>query len=93
MGALMRAHDWSATPLGPAADWPQPLRSGISIMLGATSPIGIYWGADLTLLYNDAWRELIGDKHPHALGRPAREAFPEIWDTIGPVVFCNSWVA
>jgi len=85
MGALMRAHDWSATPLGPAADWPQPLRSAASIMLGATSPMGIYWGADLVLFYNDPWRELIGDKHPHAMGRPAREAFPEIWNTIGPV--------
>ncbi len=85
MGALMRAHDWSATPLGPAANWSQPLRSAVGIMLGATSPMGIYWGADLALFYNDAGRELIGDKHPQALGRPAREVFLEIWDTIGPV--------
>jgi len=85
MGALMRAHDWSATPLGPAPDWPQPLRSAVGIMLGATSPMGIYWGTDLALLYNDAGRELIGDKHPQALGRPAHGVFLEIWDTIGPV--------
>ena len=26
MGALMRAHDWSSSPLGPPEDWPQSLR-------------------------------------------------------------------
>jgi hypothetical protein len=54
-------------------------------MLGADEAIGIYWGADLTLLYNDAWRELIGDKHPEALGQPAKDVFSEIWETIGPM--------
>ncbi len=85
MGVLIRALDWTQTPLGPIEGWPQSLRSALAICLGSRSAIGIYWGADLTLLYNDAWRELIGDKHPSALGRPAREVFPEIWETIGPM--------
>jgi len=37
------------------------------------------------LLYNDSWSQIPGDKHPWALSRPAREVWPEIWDTIGPL--------
>jgi PAS domain S-box-containing protein len=82
MGALIRGHDWESTPLGNAANWPQSLRSVLSICLNSNFPIAIYWGRDLTLLYNDAWSPIPGNKHPWALGRPAREVWPDIWDAI-----------
>lgn len=85
MGALLRAHNWSATPLGEPDTWPQSLRSALSICLEANFPIAIYWGPELALLYNDAWSSIPGKKHPGALGRPGREVWPEIWDTIGPL--------
>ncbi|MET0399061.1 MAG: ATP-binding protein [Longimicrobiaceae bacterium] len=85
MGALMRAHDWSSTPLGPAAGWPQSLRSALGICLHSRYPIALYWGPELALLYNDAWSPIPGVKHPWALGRPGREVWPEIWDSIGPL--------
>ena len=85
MGALMRSHNWTTTPLGPPETWPQSLRSAVSICLGSSFPICIYWGRELALLYNDAWSPIPGAKHPGALGRPAREVWPEIWDTIGPM--------
>jgi two-component system, chemotaxis family, CheB/CheR fusion protein len=85
MGEHIRAFEWAQTPLGPIECWPQSLITATRIMLGAISPVAIYWGADLILLYNDAFRELLGEKHPHALGRPARHVFPEIWETIGPM--------
>ncbi len=81
----MRAHDWAATSLGPAEQWPQSLRSALSICLGSSFQIAIYWGAELSLLYNEAWRPILGTKHPYALGRPGSEVWPEIWDTIGPM--------
>jgi PAS domain S-box-containing protein len=81
----MRAIEWSSTPLGPLTKWPQSLRSALSICIGSRFPIAIYWGAELALLYNDAWSPILGEKHPWALGRPAREVWPEIWDTIGPM--------
>ncbi len=84
MGARIRAHEWSRTPLGPPETWPQSLKMTVSIMVGANSPMAIYWGPDLILLYNDRWRALIGGRHPSALGRSAREVFPEVWETIGP---------
>ena len=85
MGRLMRALDWSQTPLGPIAAWPQSLRSAVSICLNSRFPIALYWGPELALLYNDAWSQIPGEKHPWALGRSGREVWPEIWETIGPL--------
>ncbi|MDX2243301.1 MAG: ATP-binding protein [Leptolyngbyaceae cyanobacterium bins.302] len=83
MARLMRSHDWTQTPLGSPVHWSQSLRSTLSICLNSRFPIAIYWGADHVLLYNDAWRPIVGDKHPWALGRPGREVWSEIWDDIG----------
>ncbi len=84
-GALMRSHDWSSTAFGPPESWPQSLRSALSICLGSEFQIAIYWGPELAVVYNDAWSEIPGDKHPWALGRAAREVWPEIWSEIGPL--------
>lgn len=84
MGQRIREYDWSNTLLGGVALWPQSLRSAISICLNSNFPIAIYWGKDLTLLYNDAWSPIPGTKHPWALGKPAAEVWPEIWDAIEP---------
>jgi hypothetical protein len=84
MGERMRAMDWSRTPLGPVKKWPSHLRSALSICLNSRFPIAIYWGPEFTLLYNDAYSSIPGDKHPWALGRPAREAWTEIWGILGP---------
>jgi PAS domain S-box-containing protein len=84
MGTLIREYDWSATSLGPVESWQQSLRSALGICLNSNFPIAIYWGKDLTLIYNDAWSPIPGNKHPWALGRPAREVWPEIWKDIEP---------
>lgn len=82
MGALIRAHDWSTTPLGHPTDWPQSLRSALSICLHSSFPTAIYWGPDLRLLYNDAWSFIPAERHPGALGRPAREVWADIWSVV-----------
>ena len=82
MGARMRAFDWSKSPVGAVDAWPQSLRSAISICLGSRFPICVYWGPELATLYNDAWSTIPGSKHPGALGKPAREVWPDIWDMI-----------
>jgi PAS domain S-box-containing protein len=84
MGAKIRAHNWSSTPLGPPDMWPQSLRSALSICLHSSFPTAIYWGPDLRLLYNDAWSAIARERHPWALGRPAHEVWPDIWDVIEP---------
>jgi PAS domain S-box-containing protein len=87
MGALMRAHDWTGSPLGPPAAWPQSLRTVVRLMLNTGHPMYIWWGADLACLYNDAYRESIGpERHPGSLGQPALEVWAEIWPIIGPQI-------
>lgn len=84
MGRMIRAFDWSSTALGNPCGWPQSLRSALSICLHSSFPTAIYWGNDLCLLYNDAWAPIPADRHPHVLGRPAREVWAGIWDVVGP---------
>ena len=55
-------------------------------MLTSRQPIWIGWGEELTYLYNDAYKAIIGGKHPEALGRPASEVWAEIWPDIGPLL-------
>src|SRR3954466_11683367 len=69
MGALMRAHDWTTSPLGPPAAWPQSLRTVVSLLLNSKFPMFVAWGPELSFLYNDNYAEILGAKHPTALGR------------------------
>ena len=85
MGQRIRAHDWSATSLGPVETWPQSLRSAVSILLPSKAQIVLFWGPELIAIYNDAYAPVFGMKHPWALGRPARECWSEIWHVIGPL--------
>ncbi len=84
VGALMRRFDWGCTPLGPAAQWPQSLRTTVRIMLTSRYAMWLGWGPDLTMLYNDPYARIIAAKHPAALGSPARDVWREIWDEISP---------
>ncbi len=84
MRPLLERLDWRATALGAPASWPQSLRSAASICLEAKYPIAIYWGSELTLVYNDAWSQIPQDRHPWALGRSGREVWTDIWDIVGP---------
>ena len=84
LGALIRAHDWAATPFGALEGWPQSLRSSLSICLNSSFPTAIYWGPELRVLYNDAWAPIPADRHPWALGRPAHEVWADIWGVVGP---------
>ncbi|WP_198935169.1 hybrid sensor histidine kinase/response regulator [Pararhizobium arenae] len=56
----------------------------LNLCLNTSLPTAIYWGNDLRLLYNDAWAPIAGEKHPWALGRPAREVWADIWHVIEP---------
>ncbi|MEE1655968.1 PAS domain S-box protein [Microvirga sp. CF3062] len=86
MGALMRAHDWSSSPLGPPERWPQSLRAVASLMLTSKFPMFVAWGPELAFLYNDGYRPIFGAKHPHALGLPFQEVWSDIWHDIEPLV-------
>jgi signal transduction histidine kinase/CheY-like chemotaxis protein len=86
LAQLMREHDWSASPLGPPEHWPPALRSVVSLMLGSAFPMFIGWGPALHTLYNDAYAQMMGAKHPAGLGRPFLEIWSEIGDDLRPLV-------
>jgi hypothetical protein len=79
-------HDWASTPLGPIDTWSHSLRGAVGICLASRFPMLVVWGPDLIKIYNDAYRPMLGSrKHPHALGAPAAEIWPEAWHVIGPL--------
>jgi signal transduction histidine kinase/DNA-binding response OmpR family regulator len=82
----MRKRDWSHSRLGAPDQWPQSLKTAIRIMLTSRQPIWIGWGDDLIYFYNDAYKSIIGGKHPWALGRPTADVWREIWPEIGPML-------
>lgn len=85
-GALMRDLNWLGIPLGPPDTWPQSLRSVVGLMLTSRFPMFVAWGEELCFLYNDAYAEILGAKHPGALGQPFGKVWSEIWDDIAPLV-------
>jgi PAS domain S-box-containing protein len=86
MAGRMRSLDWAATPLGPVATWPQSLRTSVSICLDCAFPIVLWWGPQLAILYNDEYTQVLGAKHPSALGQPCSQVWTEIWDVIEPML-------
>jgi PAS domain S-box-containing protein len=82
----MDAVDWGATEVGPPSSWPQSLRTALGIMSDSGFPMVVMWGPELILFYNDSYAPMLGVKHPWAMGRALREVWPEIWDTIGPML-------
>jgi PAS domain S-box-containing protein len=86
MGAFIRNFDWASNPLGPPELWPSPLRTAVSLMLGAAQPVYIAYGPELISLYNDGYLPIVGDKHPIGLGAPYATLWAEIWDVFKPIV-------
>lgn len=86
VGALMRLHDWSKSPLGLPYFWPQSLRSVVGVLLNSKFPMHVAWGGELGLLYNDAYAQILGEKHPSALGSRFHDVWPEVWAHILPSI-------
>jgi serine phosphatase RsbU (regulator of sigma subunit) len=86
LGRAYREADWEHSPLGPVGSWSPLLRQAVDLTLRTEFPATLLWGPQYALVYNQAYVEMIADKHPAALGRPAQEVFPEAWDVIGPML-------
>jgi PAS domain S-box-containing protein len=83
MGKLIRSMDWSKTPLGPIEDWPQSLRTTVSLCLASNFPISLAWGPDYVQLYNDGYWPICGGKHPDSMGQDFRECWASAWPAVG----------
>jgi signal transduction histidine kinase len=85
-GELMRSLDWSTSPLGPPHAWPQSLRTVVNLLLQSRFPMFVAWGQDLGFLYNDSYADILGAKHPAAMGRRFYDIWSEIWPDISPLI-------
>ena len=85
-GALLRTRPDGAPWPGPVAQWPDSLRTVVSLMLNSPVPMFLLWGEQRHCLYNDGYIPLLGGRHPAALGAPFQQVWPEIWDEISPLI-------
>ncbi len=83
MAKLIKSKDWSKTPLGPIEDWPQSLRTVVSLTQASSSPLSLAWGPGHIQIYNDGYWPICGDKHPTAMGQDFRECWALPWPIIG----------
>jgi hypothetical protein len=84
VGQRMRAHDWSASPLGSPEQWPQSLKTIVRVMLDSRYAMWMAWGPALTFFCNDAYLPTVGLKRGWVLGARSDEVWKEIWPDIGP---------
>jgi|GEM_PF-184752 len=100
MAKLMRSHDWTQTSLGPIETWSPCLKTTLSILLNASTPMFCVWGSDRYLFYNDACALLLHDKlREIAVGDSLRDRvlpgdtvfFPveQVWATEQPLQILN----
>jgi PAS domain S-box-containing protein len=85
MSELIRRFDWGSSPLGPPENWPQALKTATGILLSSKFPMFLAWGPELRLIYNDAYAEILGGKHPDALGHAFEDVWADIWADIRPM--------
>ncbi len=86
MAARIISLDWSSTPLGPIDSWSTALLVTVNTILAAPYPSALFWGTDLRMIYNDSYRDLLGAKHPAALGTSAPSIWSDAWHTLQPDV-------
>ncbi|SDM89086.1 PAS domain S-box-containing protein [Methylobacterium phyllostachyos] len=86
MGALVRAHDWSRTPLGPSEGWPAALKVALNLVLASPESMFLAWGPDLTFFFNDTYRPILGPRLSRALGAPMPELWSDVWEQVRPVI-------
>lgn len=85
-GRVLAQRDWGTSTLCHPDTWPAPLRSVVELMLGSKFPMFVAWGKELGFIYNDAYAEILGDKHPYAMGARFEEIWREIWSDILPLI-------
>ncbi len=93
MARRMRATTWAGQGDLAAAEWPTTLRVAIRLLLLSPAPLQIWWGPQHQVFHNDACLPLLSpgarDSTP---GTPAHLLWPEVWESVGPVVdhVCDS---
>ncbi|KAH6685941.1 aerobic respiration control sensor protein arcB [Plectosphaerella plurivora] len=84
--AFARTVKWEKTPLGPMESWSPEFRQTVNLVMGNPHPAALFWGAELTMLYNEAYaNEVAGNKHPSLMGTGFSGPFSELWDAVSGI--------
>lgn len=78
MSQRVRAYDWAKTSLGDISHWSQSTITSINIVLQSPVPMVILWGKDGVMIYNDAYADFAGARHPFLLGTKVEDGWPEV---------------
>ncbi|WP_339504754.1 hybrid sensor histidine kinase/response regulator [Pseudomonas sp. RL_105y_Pfl2_101] len=78
MAGRIRAFDWSLTELGAIEHWSASLRSAVQLLLASPLPMVMLWGRQGFMIYNDAYAEFAGGRHPYLLGCAVELGWPEV---------------
>lgn len=78
MARRIRAYDWRRTELGAIEHWSASLRSAVQLMLASPLPMVMLWGRQGYMIYNDAYAEFAGGRHPYLLGSAVELGWPEV---------------
>ncbi|NIH75100.1 two-component sensor histidine kinase [Ochrobactrum sp. P20RRXII] len=81
----IRMLDWNSNPIGKPENWPTSLITAVQMMLASHFPKAIIWGPEFTTIYNDAFRQILGEKE-NCMGASFRDIWAEAWDEIQPMV-------
>ena len=52
------------------------------MIMGSPHPAAMYWGKDLTAIYNEAYVLVAGKKHPELMGQSYSRAWKEVWHLV-----------
>lgn len=85
MAERVRTLAWERTPLGRIADWSDRLKAVVDLVLAAPLPMTLHWGDRRVQIYNDAARQVFGQRHPQALGQTFDECWPDFSEVIAPI--------
>jgi signal transduction histidine kinase/serine phosphatase RsbU (regulator of sigma subunit)/DNA-binding NarL/FixJ family response regulator len=87
MGRRFAEFDWTAHPLGPPQSWPKQVRSAVALVLTSRFPIVLWLDTEeLFLVYNDAYIQILDDRHPEALGQRGQYAWWDVWQAVKPMI-------
>lgn len=86
MKTTIFGRDWSLSPLGDRATWPSQLKTLVGIILASNQPMFVAWGPKRTLIYNNAYSDILASKHPAALGEDLMDVWSDIEADLLPIV-------
>ncbi|MGB6056487.1 MAG: PAS domain-containing protein, partial [Burkholderiaceae bacterium] len=84
--ALLHEHDWRRSPLGEPQDWSPALKTAVRMVLSSGFPMFVAWGPSLNAMYNAAYADILGSRHPGAFGRPLQEIWRDGDDVLGSML-------